>query len=121
MAKSKLDNIFKGKFDKIKISDIEESDNSNSKVLPKNVKDEDIYLTTESTRHNQIVSLLTEIDKINLDSTTSPPKSKVFDTLDDDKEDDISQENDISIIQDETSLFTETIDIPSEPDFSDNP
>ena len=33
-AKSELDNIFKGKFDKIKITDIEESDNSNSKILP---------------------------------------------------------------------------------------
>ena len=29
-AKSELDNIFKGKFDRIKISDIEESDNFNS-------------------------------------------------------------------------------------------
>ena len=38
-AKSELDNIFKGKFDKIKFSIIEESDNSNSKVLPKNIKD----------------------------------------------------------------------------------
>ena len=120
-AKSELDNIFKGKFDKIKISDIEESDNFNSKMLPKKIKDEDIDLTTKSSRHNQIVSLLTEIDDTNLDNSTSSPKSKVYDTLNDDKEDDISQKNDISVIQNETSLFTETIDIPSEPDFSDNP
>ena len=44
------------------------------------------------------MSLLTEIDETNLDGTTSSPKSKVFDTLNDDKEDDISQKNDISII-----------------------
>ena len=67
------------------------------------------------------MSLLTEIDETNLGNSTSSPKSKVHDTLNDDKEDDISQENDISIIQDETSLFTENIDIPSQPDFSDNP
>ena len=118
MAKSKLDNIFKGKFDKNKISDIEESDNSNSKVLPKNIEDEN--LTTKSSRHNQIVSLLTEIYDTNLDSTTSSPQSKVFDISNDNKEDDISQKNDTSIIQDETSLFTETLNIPTEPDFSDN-
>ena len=45
-AKSELDNIFKGKFDEIKISDIEESDNFYSKILPENIKDEDIDLTT---------------------------------------------------------------------------
>ena len=66
------------------------------------------------------MSLLTEIDETNLDDTTSSTKSKVFDVSNDDKEDDISQRNDTSIIQDETSLFTETLNIPLEPDFSDN-
>ena len=63
---------------------------------------------------------MTERDETNLERTSSP-QSKVFDISNDDKEYDISQKNDISVIQDETSLFTETIDIPSEPDFSDNP
>ena len=89
--------------------------------MPKNIKDEDIYLTIKSSRHNQIVSLLADLDETNLDNSTSSPNSKVHDTLNDDKENDISQKNNISVIQDETSFFTETIDIPSEPDFSENP
>ena len=58
-------------------------------VCPRRHQDEDIDLTTKPSRHNQIVSLLTEIDETNLDSTTLFTKSKVLDTSNDDKEDDI--------------------------------
>ena len=117
---SELDNIFKGKFEKIKISENKDSDNSNSKILPKNIKDEDMYLTTKSSRHNQIISLLTEIDETNLDDGTSSIKSsRVTDNPDAVKKDDLSKNNDSPNFQDETSLFTETINIPSDPDFSD--
>ena len=92
-AKSELDNIFKRKFDKIQIPDIEGSDNSNSKILPENIQDEDINLHINSSRHNQIVSLLTERDKANIDNSTSSPNSKVHDMLNDDKEDNILPKN----------------------------
>ena len=88
--KSKLDNICKGKFDKIKIADFEESDNSNIDILPGNIKDEDIDLTTKSSRHNQIVSLLTEIDETNLDRTPSPHLKVTNSSNDEDEQGDIN-------------------------------
>ena len=89
-AKSEMDNIFKGKFDKIKIADFNESDNSNIDILPDKIKDEDIDLTTKSSRHNQIVSLLTEIDETNLNENPSPLVKVTNSSNDEDEQGDIN-------------------------------